>query len=105
MEVAGRTERAVFVRRARRSGGFWLSLLLNLLLNADGLLPAVLLFGLHFWLGISVWWAVAAAVLWFTAIAVRMVVFRWANRCGNTTDPPKENKNPYSVGNGGEKRK
>lgn len=93
------------MRRTRRSGGFWLSLLLNLLLNADGLLPAVLLFALHFWLHISVWWAVAAAALWFTAIVARMIVFRFANRCGNTADPPKENKNPYSAGNGGGKAK
>lgn len=85
------------MRRTKRSGGFWLSLLLNLLLNADGLLPAVLLFALHFWFGISVWWSVAAAGLWLTAIVVRMIIFRWANRCGNTKDLPKENKNPYSA--------
>ena len=40
------------MRRARRSGGFFLCLLLNLFLNPEGMIPAAILLVLHFWLGL-----------------------------------------------------
>ena len=45
------------MRRTRRSGGFFLCLLLNLLLNWEGVIPAALLFALHRWRGWPLWWA------------------------------------------------
>ena len=86
------------MRRARRSGGFFLCLLLNLFLNPEGMIPAAILLVLHFWLGWSFWWAVLALGLWILWITFRKLVLSWANRCGNTPDRPTENKNPYSAG-------
>ena len=58
------------MRRTRRSGGFFLCLLLNLLLNWEGVIPAALLFALHRWR---------------------------ASDCGSRRDEARENKNPYSA--------
>ena len=51
------------MRRTRRSGGFFLCLLLNLLLNWEGVIPAALLFALHRWRGWLLWWAGLALAL------------------------------------------
>lgn len=85
--------------RMRRHGGFFISLLINLLLNAEGMIPAAVLLVLHFTLGWSVFWSVGALCIWISVLVIRMLIIRWANRCGNTPDPPKENKNPYSAKN------
>lgn len=45
------------MRRTKRGGGFFLCLLLNVLLNWEGVIPAVLLFALHRWRGWPLWWA------------------------------------------------
>ena len=68
------------MRRTRRSGGFFLCLLLNLLLNWEGVIPAALLFALHRWRGWLLWWAGLALAL-----------------CGSRRDEARENKNPYSA--------
>ncbi len=39
------------MRRTKRHRGFFLTLLINLLLNLEGLVPAILLAALHFLLG------------------------------------------------------
>ena len=85
------------MRRTKRSGSFWLCLLLNMLLNAEGLIPAGLLLVMHFWRGWPLWWAAVAAGLWLLGLLIWMLIFGWANRCGNTPDPPKPNQNPYSA--------
>ena len=51
------------MRRTRRSGGFFLCLLLNLLLNWEGVIPAALLFALHRWRGWPLWGAGLALAL------------------------------------------
>ncbi len=86
------------MRKTRRNGGFLLCLLFNMLLNPEGLIPAVVLLVLHFVLGWSVWWAIAAAGGWLLWLIFWMWFIGWAGRCGNAPDPPKENKNPYSAG-------
>ncbi len=73
-------------------------LLLNMVLNLDGTIPAWILLALHIWLDLSIWWFWLALGVWFLIIVLRMMLFAWANRCA-TPDRPKENKNPYSVGN------
>lgn len=88
------------MRRRRVSGGsFWLCLLLNMLLNLEGTIPAWILLALHFWLGWSIWWFVLAIGLWVGHILLWMLLMGGVSKCANTPDPPKENKNPYSVGN------
>lgn len=85
------------MRKAKRSGSFFLCLLFNILLNLDGLIPSAVLLAVHFWLNISVMWSVGAAAIWLGWIILYMLVIGWANDCGNTPDKTKENKNPYSV--------
>ena len=86
------------MRRTKRNGSFLLCLLINMLLNLEGMIPAVILFVLHFWLGWSIWWAVLALGLWILGLILWMLVIGWAGKCNSTPDPPKENKNPYSSG-------
>ena len=85
------------MRRMKRGSNFWLCLLINLLLHLEGTIPALLLLVLHFVLGWSVWWAVGALALWILGIVLWMSLMGWAADVGSQPDPPKENKNPYSV--------
>lgn len=87
------------MRRTRRSGSFWLCLLLNMLLNLEWTIPAWILLALHFLLDWSIWWFVLALGLWFLGLLLVTALLGWLHRCAATPDPPKENKNPYSVGN------
>lgn len=87
------------MRRANRDSGFALGLVINILLNLEGLIPAAILLALHFWLDISIWWSVGAALLWLAYILLWMLVIRWAGKCSSTPERFQENKNPYSVGN------
>lgn len=86
------------MRRTKQSGGFILCLLFNMLLNLEGLIPAGVLLVLHFACGWSVWWSVLALAVWIEWLILWMLFIGWAGRCGNSPDPPRENKNPYSVG-------
>lgn len=87
------------MRRTKRNGSFWLCLLINMLLNLEGLIPAAILLVLHFWLDWSIWWMILALGLWIFGLILWMLFMRWARKCGDTPDLPKENKNPYSAGN------
>lgn len=87
------------MRKTKRSGSFVLCLILNMLLNLEGLIPAAVLLALHFILKWSVWWAVLAAGLWFIYLILWMLFMGFAVKISNTPDLPKENKNPCSVGN------
>lgn len=87
------------MRRTKRSCGFFGTLMINILLNPEGFLPAAVLVVLHFVLGWSLWWAALAAVLWLVWLILKMAFLGWAIKCGDTPDPPKENKNPYSAKN------
>lgn len=87
------------MRQTRKRGGFWLCLLLNMVLNLEWTIPAWVLLAMHFWLGWSIWWFVLALALWVLDILFWMKVMGWAADCSNTPDPPRENKNPYSVRN------
>lgn len=84
------------MRRTKRGGGFFLCLLLNVLLNWEGALPAAILFALHRWRGWPLWWAGLALALWIGGILLWMLVIGWASDCGSRRDEPRENKNPYS---------
>lgn len=85
------------MRKTKRTGHFLLCLLLNLLLNLEGSIPAWILLVLHFVLDISVIWFVVALAIWILVLVLWMVFTGWAAKCANTPDVPKKNKNPYSV--------
>ena len=74
------------MRRTKRSGGFFPCLLLNLLLNWEGVIPAALLFALHRWRGWPLWWAGLALALWIGGLIVWMLVLGWASDCGSRRD-------------------
>ena len=78
-----------------------LCLALNMLLNWQWSIPGWILLGLHLWLKISFWWCVGAWGLWLLRLLLGMWFMGWAAKCGAERDPPKENKNPYSVKGGG----
>ena len=52
------------MRRTKRSDGLFLCLLLNMLLNFEGMIPAAVLLVLHFVFGWSLWWAAGALGVW-----------------------------------------
>lgn len=84
------------MRYTKRGGNFWLCLLINLLLNLEGTIPAVLLLIAYFVFDISVWWSVGALALWVLGIFLRMKFMGWVISCSNERTY-RENKNPYSV--------
>ena len=99
------------MRRTKRGGGFFLCLLLNVLLNWEGAIPAALLLALHRWRGWPLWWAGLALALWIGGLIVWMLVIaaieaRMAEiaksgapivRREVSRDEARENKNPYSA--------
>lgn len=87
------------MRRIQRSGSFVLCLLVNMFLNMEGLILAIALLVLHFVLKWPVWWSLLAFSLWVIWLIFWMLFTGWAGHCSNIPDPPKQNKNPYSVGN------
>ena len=84
------------MRRTARTGNFLLCTLINMLLNLQWSIPALILLALHDWLGISIWWFVGGLALWIVRIWFGMWFVGWAAACGSRKDPPKENKNQYS---------
>ena len=94
----GRVKGEENMRTPRRSGNFFLCLIISMLMNIEGLIPGAVLLILHFWLNISVWWAVGAFIAWILYLILWMVFIGWAGKCGSSKDLPKENKNPYSAG-------
>ena len=85
------------MRQPKRQSGFILSLLLTLLLNLEWTIPAWICLVLHFIVGLSLWYFVAALGLWVLIIFTKSLILRLLNKAGNYKDPPKDNKNPYSA--------
>ena len=52
------------MRRTKRNGSFFLCLIMNMLLNIEGIIPIIVLLVLHFVLDISIWWAVGVFLAW-----------------------------------------
>lgn len=69
----------------------------NLLLNLEWSIPAWVLLACHYIFDISIVWFFVALGFWMLVIISGMSIMSWAARCGSIPDPPKENKNPYSV--------
>ena len=85
------------MRQTKYTGSFLLCLLINLLLNLAWSIPGLVLLALHRWFGISIWWPIGALGLWILRVLAGMWFIGWAARCSQQEDPPKENKNPYSI--------
>lgn len=85
------------MRKTKHEGSFWVCFLFNVIINIHWILPSIVLLILHFCIDLSIWYAVAAFVLWLLSVFFWMKIIEWSSKCSNTPDPPKENKNPYSV--------
>lgn len=87
------------MRQFKRGGNFFLCLLVNMLLNIEGIIPSAVLLILHFVWDIPLWWSAVAFGLWILVILAFGFFVGWASRCASEPNPPKENKNPYSSKN------
>ena len=85
------------MRRSRRGGSFFISLLFNMLINLEGSVPALILLALHFLIDISIGWFFLALSLWILYLVLWMLFVGWASSAASTPDKPRENKNPYSA--------
>lgn len=87
------------MRKTKHAGSFFICFLLNLLLNIEWAIPAVVLLALHFAIGISIYFFVGALLLYLLVVFFWMLMMSLANKSGNLRDEAKENKNPYSAKN------
>jgi hypothetical protein len=87
------------MKKVGAGGSFFLSFIINIILTAEWSIPAWILLALHFILHISIWWFVGALAVWILRILIGMTIIGLASKC-SVPDPPKENKNPYSLSNG-----
>lgn len=85
------------MRRCTSHSGFFLSFLINLLLNLDWAIPGFVFLGLflYFKSELFMWLMIASFALWFIAVLILSLLMTLA--CNTKPDPVKENKNPYSV--------
>ena len=83
-------------RKPKTDSGFLMAVIINLIFDLEWTIPAWILLAAHFIFKISLWWFVGALGFWIVSAIVRTAVLTWLVKAGNTPDPPKENKNPYS---------
>ncbi len=84
------------MKKIRRGGNFFLTLLINIVLNIELAIPGVILIVLHFIFDISIWWGIGALVLWVLYLVVSLLILGFVVQSSNTPEKPKINKNPYS---------
>ena len=60
-------------------------------------IPTWLTLVLHFVLGLPLFWFWLTLTIWLLAGLLRYLLLYFAARCGNTSEPKRENKNPYSM--------
>ena len=80
----------------KKFGEYVLNFVLSLLFHWYWCIPAIILLILHFVLGISIWWAVGAFVLFVVGVRIFVHVLGWLVYMGNQDERPSKNKNPYS---------
>jgi len=85
------------MRKAEHSN-FWLAYLLNVALNFEWCVPALILLGLHFWLGVPIYFFWIALAVWLIGPLIFMLTVELVKK-SIPEDKPQENKNPYSVKN------
>jgi len=82
--------------RIRRNKGFLISIVINMVFNLEGTIPAWVLLGLHFWIDISIMWFLLALFIWLFVIILRTAVLCWVSKQSNALRPRTNNRNPYS---------
>ena len=80
------------MRKGNKAGSLLLGYLVNIVFTFHWSIPAWILLALHFILGISIWWFVAALAAWLVGIILFMTVIGWASKC-TVPVPERENKN------------
>lgn len=83
----------------KRVGIYILNFLLSLLFHWYWSIPAIILLICHFVFGISIWWFVAAFLLFVIIVRLYVRFISALIRAGNDKEPVTKNKNPYSVKN------
>ena len=84
------------MKRVSKGHGYFLSLILNLLINPECLVIGIILFVLSFYTKIPMWCSFIALGIWILYALIITTFFFVANRAGNYQAPVNENKNPYS---------
>ena len=87
------------MKLAARTGNWIFWFLINLILNFEGAIPAVIALILHFVLGVSILWFIAALALWVLYVVIIMAILGWANSSSKKSVIQQENINPYSAKN------
>jgi ABC-type protease/lipase transport system fused ATPase/permease subunit len=85
------------MRKASGSKGYFLCYICNLFLNFEWAVFALILFILHFWLGIPVWLSLIGLGVWLLVALVLTSLVAWGAKSANEPTPERENKNPYSA--------
>ena len=88
------------MRRTASGHGFLLCLLINMMFRFEWAAAALVLLAIHYWLAfppLFIVWIVLA--IWILYALFITIVLSLANHAGNTVEPPKPNKNPYSKTN------
>lgn len=71
------------MKRPGIDGGFFLCVGLNLVLNIGWAIPAVVLFVLHFVVGIPLWVAGLALAIWVLVVFLITLFMQWVASTGN----------------------
>lgn len=85
-------------RRSVIDHGFVVSVLINMLFRFEWLIVAGILFGLHAWLNLPIYFAYIVLGGWVLHAVCITIFMTWVCDCGERKTPDKPNKNPYSVG-------
>ena len=86
------------MKRVSHGHGFLISMLFNMAFRPEWPVLAAILFILRkFFPVIPLWCGFAALAVWVLIALTVTLMLSLANSLGNTKDPVRENKNPYSV--------
>ncbi len=80
------------MRRLKGLGRLLVNILVNMLLDPKGAIPAGITLALHFLAELPLWWTAAAVGLWALGIVLRMAFVRWASHWWEDTNPQKPEK-------------
>lgn len=85
------------MRRTKVNKGFFICLLINILLNFEGSIPAWIFLGLHLWLEVPpIWFFWGALAIWMLGILGWMLVMDFASKNATPSRKNRKNANPYS---------
>lgn len=85
------------MRKTNNNCNFFVSIILNVILNIEWSIPAWILLVCHFVFDISIIWFVGALALWLFIMIIFNCFLKFSSKCSNEPDIKKENKNPYST--------